>query len=104
MNNPALQRKNIDLPVEVLRKLSIMAAAKGESVKAFIEDLLVKKANSLRIEVKSSNPDNPSPSGDPWFDDPQNLKIVNEAVAEYKSGKSKGKEYSIEEIQKLLGL
>lgn len=37
------KRKNIDLPIETLQKLSIMAASQGKSLKAFIENLLVAK-------------------------------------------------------------
>lgn len=54
------KRKNIDLPVETLQKLSIMAASQGESLKAFIEKILIKKADSVSVEVST----NPSPSGE----------------------------------------
>ena len=59
METVALQkkRKNIDLPVETLQKLSIMAASQGKSLKAFIESLLVAKANAVCVEVST----NPSP-------------------------------------------
>ncbi|MDE6108771.1 MAG: hypothetical protein K2F72_00610, partial [Muribaculaceae bacterium] len=60
-----LKRKNIDLPVETLQKLSIMAVAQGKSLKKYIETLLIAKADSVAIEVT----ENPSPSGDPWFAD-----------------------------------
>ena len=60
-----IKRKNIDLPVDTLQKLSIMAVAQGKSLKNFIETLLISKANSVAIEVS----ENPSPSGDPWFND-----------------------------------
>ena len=33
----AIKRKNIDLPVETLQKLSLMAVAQGKSLKAYIE-------------------------------------------------------------------
>ena len=79
------KRKNIDLPVDALQKLSIMAAAQGKSVKAFIENLLVTKANTLTIEVST----NPSPSNDPYFDDLDNLAEINARVEEYKAGKTK---------------
>lgn len=36
-----------------------MAAAQGKSLKAFIESLLISKAETLKIEIS-----NPSPSGD----------------------------------------
>lgn len=56
METVALQkkRKNIDLPVETLQKLSIMAASQGKSLKAFIESLLVAKANAVCVEVSTN--------------------------------------------------
>ncbi|WP_339791194.1 hypothetical protein [Tissierella sp.] len=78
------KRKNIDLPIDTLQKLSIMAASQGKSVKAFIENLLVSKADTLKIEVSS-----PSPSGDPYFADPSNLAEVEERVKAHKEGKVK---------------
>lgn len=78
------KRKNIDLPVETLQKLSIMAASQGKSVKAFIENLLISKADTLRVEVL-----NPSPSGDPYFADPSNLSEVEDRVKAYREGKVK---------------
>ena len=50
-----IKRKNIDLPVDTLQKLSIMAVAQGKSLKNFIETILITKANSVSIEV-SENP------------------------------------------------
>ena len=40
-----------------------MAASQGKSLKAFIESLLVAKANAVCVEVST----NPSPSGDGWL-------------------------------------
>lgn len=94
----AIKRKNIDLPVEVLQKLSLMAVAKSMSLKAYIEDILIAKANRISIEVK----ENPSPSKDEWFDDPENLRSVYEGIEQMKRGEAK--EYSIDEIEKLFGL
>ena len=34
----------------------------------------------VRKEKKSTNPLNPSPSGDPWWDDPQNVAMVMERI------------------------
>lgn len=100
MNTIALQkkRKNIDLPVETLQKLSIMAASQGKSLKAFIENILISKADNISIEVTS----NPSPSGDPWFDNPENLASVMRSIEESKQGKTKA--YTIDEIRKLLDI
>ena len=33
------------------------------------------------------NPDNPSPSGDPWYDDPRNIAILDEAIQSMKEDK-----------------
>ena len=93
-----IKRQNIDLPSEILRKLSIMAAAAGKSLKKYIEDTMIDKANSANITVY----ENPSPSGDPWFDDPENMAMVMRGVAEMKAGK--GRAYSIDEIKELLGV
>lgn len=94
----ALKRKNIDLPVEVLQKLSIMAVAQGKSLKAYIENLLISKADSISVEVK----ENPSPSGDKWFEDSRNLESVNQGIEEMKAGK--GRAYTMDEIKSALGL
>ena len=92
------KRKNIDLSVDTLKKLSIMAASQGKSVKAFIENLLETKANSLSIEVST----NPSPSGDPWFDDPENMASVMRGIEDAKQGKVTT--YTIDDIKNLLGV
>ena len=93
------KRKNIDLPIDTLQKLSIMAASQGKSLKAFIESILVSKANMLKIEIS-----NPSPSEDPYFADPSNLAEVEKRVKEHREGKSKGKVilHSSEEIKNFI--
>lgn len=93
-----IKRKNIDLPVETLQKLSIMAAAHGKSLKNFIETILITKANTISVEVS----DNPSPSGDTWFDDPENLASVHRGMEDIKAGRSRA--YSMDEIRDLLGV
>ncbi len=92
------KRKNIDLSVDTLKKLSIMAASQGKSVKAFIENLLETKANSLSIEVST----NPSPSGDPWFDDPENMASVMRGIEDAKQGRVTA--YTIDDIKNLFGV
>ena len=92
------KRKNIDLSVDTLKKLSIMAASQGKSLKAFIENLLETKANSLNVEVST----NPSPSGDPWFDDPENMASVMRGIEDAKQGRAKV--YTIDDIKNLLGV
>lgn len=94
----SIKRKNIDLPIDTIQKLSLLAVAKGLSLKAYIERLLISKANSLTIEIK----ENPSPSNDPWFDDSNNLAIVAEGMEQYRQGKVKP--LSTDEIKDLLGI
>ena len=91
-------RKNIDLPVDVLQKLSLMAVAHGKSLKAYIESILISKANKVNIEIT----ENPSPSGDEWFDDPRNIAALQEGITQYKEGRTKT--CSMDEVRDLLGL
>lgn len=93
-----IKRKNIDLPVEVLQKLSLMAVAQGRSLKSYIEQLLIAKANSITIEVR----ENPSPTDDKWFDDSENMESVRRGIQEMNEGQ--GKSYTVDEIRERLGL
>lgn len=93
-----IKRKNIDLPIDTLQKLSIMAVAQGKSLKKFIESVLISKANSISVEVSG----NPSPSGDPWFDDLENMASVKRGIEDFKAGRCKA--YSMDEIRELLGV
>ena len=43
---------------------------------------------TIRLDEKGS--DSPSPSGDPWFDDPRNIAIVEEAIQSAKEDKENG--------------
>lgn len=90
-----IKRKNIDLPVETLQKLSIIAAAQGRSLKSYIESLLISKADNISIEVR----ENPSPSGDAWFDNPDNIASVKRGMKEMKQGK--GRAFNMDEIRLL---
>ena len=94
----ALKRENIDLPADVLKKLSAMALSQGKTLKAYIENLLIDKAESMSLETGG----NPSPSGDEWFDDPMNIQSVRKGMAEIEEGK--GKVYTLEEIKETLGI
>lgn len=93
-----LKRKNIDLPIEAWQKLSMMAVAQGKSLKKYIESLLLTKANSISIDVQ----ENASPSGDAWFDNPENIASVNRGIAEMKAGE--GQALTLDEISKMLGV
>ena len=93
-----IKRKNIDLPIEAFQKLSLMAVAQGRSLKAYIEQILINKANSISIEVH----ENPSPSGDEWFENADNMESVNRGIQEMKEGQ--GRAYTMDEIRKSLGV
>ncbi|MDR3108093.1 MAG: hypothetical protein LBU65_00190 [Planctomycetaceae bacterium] len=61
--------------------------------KMFIVEKIIHSArkdggfSKKRKQVKSTNPDNPSPSGDTWFDDPENLRSVYEGIHQVREGK-----------------
>ena len=93
-----IKRKNIDLPVETLQKLSLIAVAQGRSLKSYIEQILINKANSISVEVH----ENPSHSGDEWFEDPDNMKSVRRGIQEMNEGQ--GRVYTMDEIRKSLGV
>jgi hypothetical protein len=50
MSTVSAKRKLIDIPDDTFRKLSIMAAAEGNSLKAFIENLLIAEASFVNDE------------------------------------------------------
>ena len=59
---------------------------------------MIVKAKSISVEVN----ENSSPSGDPWFDNPDNITSINRGIEEMKAGK--GQPYSMDEIRNLLGI
>jgi hypothetical protein len=53
--------------------------------------IVEKVLRTIRLErpqkpKRKKNPDSPSPSGDPWYDDPRNVAIVMEAIQSAKEG------------------
>lgn len=93
-----IKQKNIDLPIEVLQKLSIMAVAQGRSLQSYIETILIAKANSFSVNLV----ENPSPSGDEWFLNEENRKMLDKGVEEAKHGKAKA--YTMNELKNILGV
>ena len=91
-----IKRKNIDLPIETFQKLSIMAAAQGKSLKKFIEAILISKADGISIEVS----EHPSPSGDSWFDEHENMASVRRGIDDIENGRCRA--YTMDEITDLL--
>ena len=92
--------KNIDLPNETIQKLSVLAASQGKSLKSFIERILIDKAAGVKIEVS----ENPSPSGDTWFENPKNIEGILESMEQAKRGEFAATLKSKEDIKKYLGL
>lgn len=79
-----IKRKNIDLPLDALRKLAVVAMGRGISLKKYIEQIVMREADTIQIEIKEENP---SPSGDPWFDDPANVAAVMEGIEDARHGR-----------------
>lgn len=69
----------------------------GEVVERSLSALAARGRTCRKVKA-----DNPSPSGDPWFDDETNLAHFREAVAASK--RAKGREFTLEEVDTLLGL
>ena len=50
MGTRSFKRKIIDIPEDTFRNLSIMAAAEGQNLKSFIENLLISQAKIISDE------------------------------------------------------
>lgn len=81
----------INLSPSILAKLAKMAKDSGISLKSYIESILTDKAN-----------ESPSPSNDPWFDNPQNIQMVKHGIQQINTGK--GKTYTASELKSRLEL
>ncbi len=63
-------------------------------VEKVVHALRVDKAATPKRKMKKAKPDgtrpeSPSPSGDPWYDDPRNVAIVMDAIKKSKNDKGK---------------
>ena len=87
-----LKRKSIDLPLDVLESLSEMARKSGNTLKGYMESILMNKAAEA----------NPSPSGDTWFENPENIRIVKHGIKQIEEGK--GTIYTASELKAHLGV
>lgn len=74
LTNP---QTSIDLPAVALQRLSALAEKSGMSLKKYIEGVLLDNA---RME-------SPSPSGDSWFDNPENMRLVEQGMQDIEQGK-----------------
>lgn len=87
-----MKRKIVDLPSDILERLSEMAVKSGKTLKAYMEGVLASKAEEGRV----------SPSGDEWFDDEENMRIVKKGIGDLESGDSRV--YTSSELKMRLGL
>lgn len=76
------QRKAVDLPSDSIRSLAMAAAAKGISLKKYLENILLEQANAIDAALN-----NPSPSGDPYFSDKRNIERIAHSSEQAKAGK-----------------
>ena len=76
------QRKAVDLPSDSVRSLAMAAAAKGISLKKYLENVLLEQAKAIDAALN-----NPSPSGDPFFSDERNINRILQASEQAKAGK-----------------
>lgn len=88
----AVKREVVELPSDVLEKLSTLAKESGKSLKAYMEYILTRKAVGENI----------SPSNDPWYKDEENIKMVEEGIRQLQSGT--GRAYTSAELKNRLGL
>ena len=67
------------------------------------ERVIIKRGKKLvELVVTEKLDENPSPSNDPWFDDPENMKKVLRGIQDWKDGKVT--ERSVEEVKEFLGV
>ncbi|KAA6347950.1 hypothetical protein EZS27_004595 [termite gut metagenome] len=51
--------------------------------------IIKRKSKLVELVVTDKLSENPSPSGDPWFDNPENVREVERRCADIDSGKAK---------------
>ena len=66
------------------------------------EQVIIHEGKKLVELVVKEKLENPSPSNDPWFDDPENMKSLLRGIQEWKEGKAV--ERSVEEIEEFFGI
>lgn len=90
---PESQALTITFDADTVRQLQDRATRLKRELNTLIEEI-------LRLYLLPSF--NPSPSGDPWFDDPENMAIFLRGVEEERQGLST--EHTIEELREMIGL
>lgn len=80
-----------------------MSTVQVEGLWQFIQTMSLSNRNKqwLADRLIESKTPSVSPSHDEWFEDKENMRMLNEAIAQ--SSPQQTKEFSAEEIDKLLG-
>lgn len=89
---------SVMVPAPVLHQFYDCASARRQDVNELVSDLLEEE---LRREDER-RAKSMSPSGDPWFDDPENVAAVMEGLEDAKAGRVQA--YTLEELKEMLGL
>jgi len=71
------KRKNIDIPIDTFRNLSIRAASEGKSLKSFIENLLIMESNYLSDEELYDYLVKKKPQGDVYLNETEQNEFEN---------------------------
>jgi hypothetical protein len=71
------KRKNIDIPLDTFRNLSIIAAADGMSLKSFIEDLLISEAKTISDEALYRYLNETKPDGNIYLNEDEQKEFEN---------------------------
>lgn len=87
--------KSCDSAIYKMKKLKMRFSP---TLNASIKQLSMAKANSVSVEVD----ENPSPSGDKWFESPENLESVRRGIQEMSEGQ--GEAFTMDEIKRRLGV
>ena len=88
----SIQSSTVGLPADIMERLSQLALSSGKSLKSYMESVLTDKATESDV----------SPSGDKWFDDPENMRIVMHGIEQARRGE--GKTYTASQLSSRLGL
>ena len=71
------KRKNIDIPIDTFRNLSIRAVSEGLSLKSYIENLLVMEANAVSDEELYNFLVKNKPQGDVYLNETEQKEFEN---------------------------
>jgi hypothetical protein len=71
------KRKNIDIPVDTFRSLSIKAAAEGMNLKLFIENLLISEAKAINDEELYKYLTDTKPNGNVFLNESEQKDFEN---------------------------